>query len=161
MSKYGMDLDRLLGLLAAPFASLFLVLSLCAFVVRMPASTGVRIPMVRIHHNPDELTDCGGRSEFVRLTKGGRTWINDSETPADQLAPAVASLMENRAERVVHVIVDSDFSYGRFAEFLDKVARSTTGLHVVVISGEVRKAFEQSHAPCDFVYPANEFTTLR
>lgn len=69
--------------------------------------------------------------------------------------------MESRAERVVYVVVDSDFSYGRFAEFLDKISGATPDLHVVVISGEVRKAFEKSHDLCDFVYPANEFTALR
>ncbi|MGA2651163.1 MAG: hypothetical protein ABSF28_11600 [Terracidiphilus sp.] len=154
-----MDLNRMRGLLAAPVASLFLILALCIFGVRRPAATGISIPMVRIHHNPEEPTDCGGWAEFLRLTKDGKTWINESEIPADHVAPAVATLMESRAERVVYVVVDSELPYGRFAEFLDKVAGATSDLHVVVISGEVRRTFEKSHDMCDLTYSANEFTS--
>jgi len=137
--------------------SLFLVLSLCAFVVQRPQSVGFLIPMIRLHHNPLEPTDCGGRSEFVRLTKDGRTWINEIEVPSSSLAPAVAVLMENRAERVVYVVVDSDLTYGQFTEFVGKIEGATTDLHIVVVSGEILRAFKKSHDLCDFVYSANEF----
>jgi hypothetical protein len=73
------------------------------------------------------------------------------------LVPAIAELMENRAERVVYVVVDSELSYGQFASFLGKVKGATTNLHVVVVSGQVLKALQQGHDLCDFVYPASEF----
>lgn len=157
VSEYGMDLTRLRTLLAAPFARLFLLLSLCAFVVQRPPSTGFQIPVIRIHHNPQEPTDCGGRSEFIRLTRDGRTWINEDEVAPGRLAPAVSELMENRAERVVYVVVDSDLSYGEFANFQDKVSGATTDLHVVVVSGQILRAFQKSHDLCDFDYPPNTF----
>jgi hypothetical protein len=137
--------------------SLFLVLSLCAFVVQKPESAGFRIPMIRLHHDPHEPYDCGGRTEFVRLTKDGRTWINETEVPSNRLVQTVSSLMENRAELVVYVIVDSDLSYGQFAEFLGKVKGAKTDLHVVVVSGDILRAFEKRHDVCDFVYSRNEF----
>jgi biopolymer transport protein ExbD len=152
-----MDLNRLRGLLAAPLAGLFLLLILCTFAGQRPASTGFLVPMIRLHHNPEEPSDCGGRSEFVRLTKDGKNWINDTEVPPDRLVSTVSDLMENRAERVVYVVVDSDLSYGPFAEFLDKVAGSTTDLHVVLVSGQILRAFQSNHDLCDFVYPAEEF----
>jgi biopolymer transport protein ExbD len=152
-----MDLNRLLAILAAPFACLFLLLALYTFAVQKPASTGFRVPMIRLHHNPQEPTDCGGRTEFVRLTRDGKTWINEDEVAPDRLARTVSRLMENRAERVVYVVVDSDLSYGQFAGFLDKVEGSTTDLHVVVISGQILRAFQMNHDVCDFVYPATEF----
>jgi deoxyxylulose-5-phosphate synthase len=65
--------------------------------------------------------------------------------------------MENRAERIVYVVGDSDLSYGQFVEFLGKVKNATTDLHVVVVSGEILRAFEENHDLCDFVYPEKEF----
>jgi len=152
-----MDLNRLRALVAAPIASLFLILSLCAFVIQSPHSLGFRIPMIRIHHNPNEPYDCGGRPEFVRLTKDGRTRINNIEVSSSRLAPTISGLMESRAERFVFVIVDSDLSYGQFAEFLGKVKGSTADLHVVVLSGAILKALNENHDLCDLVYPGNEF----
>ena len=132
---------------------------------------GFRIPMIRIHHNPQEIS-CDGRFEFLRLTKDGRTWINEAEIPVEQLRQRIATLMEDRAERVVYVIVDSDLSYGQFTAFLDRVEGATDGLHVVVFSGEIRREFERPRAlvnpltrhelgqepseVCDFIYPENE-----
>jgi biopolymer transport protein ExbD len=135
-----MDPFRLRTLIAPAMASLFLVLSLCAFVVQRPASVGFRIPMVRIHHNPQEIS-CDGRFEFFRLTNDGKTWINSTEIPADQVRLKVADLMENRAERVVFVVVDSELSYGQVVEFLGKIEGATDDLHVIVISGEIRREF--------------------
>jgi biopolymer transport protein ExbD len=103
-----MDPFRLRSLIAPAMASLFLMLSLCAFMVQRPASVGFRIPMVRLHHDPLEPYDCDGRTEFLRLTKDGKTWINETEIPADQVRQRVATLMEDRAERVVYVVVDSE-----------------------------------------------------
>jgi biopolymer transport protein ExbD len=113
--------------------------------------------VIRLHHNPNEPTDCGGRVEFVKLTKDGRTWINDTEVSSNRLAPTISALMENRAERIVYVVGDSDLSYGQFVEFLGKVKNATTDLHVVVVSGEILRAFEENHDLCDFVYPEKEF----
>jgi biopolymer transport protein ExbD len=153
-----MVFDRLRTLLAPALASLFLILVLCAIGAHRPASVGFRIPIILIHHHPQEPTDCEGRAVFLRLTKDGRTWINDTELPESQLASEVAEVMENRAERVVYVVVDSELPYGQFAQFLDKIAGATTDLHLVVVSGEIRRAFEKNHDLCDFVYPGKEFT---
>jgi biopolymer transport protein ExbD len=159
VSKECMDLNRLRLLVAAPMASLFLVLSLCAFVLQQPRSVGIRIPMIRIHHKPMEMTDCGGNSVFLRMTKDGKTWMNSEELPADQLRQTVAKVMENRAERVVFVVVDSELTYSQFTGFWEKIAGATSDLHVIVVSGEVLREFKQNHDVCDFVISESEFTS--
>ena len=105
-----MDLNRLRSILAAPMAALFLILVLCIFAVRRPPSVGVRIPMVRIHRTYQNEFSCDGRFKFLRLTKDGITWINEAEIPVNQVRHRVAALMEDRAERVVYVVVDSELS---------------------------------------------------
>jgi biopolymer transport protein ExbD len=152
-----MDPFRFRVLIAPAMASLFLVLSLCAFVVQKPESVGIRIPMIRIHHDPHEPYDCGGRPVFVRLTRDGKSWINETEVTSNRLVPVVSALMENRAERVVYVVVDSDLSYGQFVTFLDRIKGATDDLHVVVVSGVILKAFKENHDLCDFIYPGNDF----
>jgi hypothetical protein len=82
--------------------------------------------------------------------------------------------MKSRAERVVYVIVDSELSYGQFAAFVDRIEGATDDLHVIVISGEIRREFTKDRIPvaplnpsnfmenpisvCDLVYPTDEFT---
>jgi biopolymer transport protein ExbD len=149
-----MNLNQVKLLAAPALASLLMILIVCALVDRHPASVGFFIPMIRLQHNPDEPTDCGGRAEFLRLTKDGRTWINDDEIPAGRIATNVAALIENRAERVVYVVVDSDLTFGQFAHFVDRIAGSTSDLHIVVVSGEVRRAFERDRDLCDLHYSA-------
>ena len=139
-----MNFNRLLSLLAVPFASLFLILTLCTMVVRRSPSAGFYMPIIRLHHHPDEPTDCGGRSEFLRLTKDGRTWINEAEIPHDKIASTLAEMMKNRVERIVFIEVDSDLPYGQFTELMDKASGSIEDLHVIVISGETRRTFETS-----------------
>lgn len=110
--------------------------------------------MVRIHHNPLAPYDCDGRTEFVRLTKDGKTWINADEIPAGQVRTRVAALMQDRAERIVYVMVDSDLSYGQFAGFLDKIEGATDDLHVVVVSGKIRREFEK---PMKLIPPGKDY----
>jgi biopolymer transport protein ExbD len=156
VSIYGMDFNRLFAIIAAPLTCLFLIPVLCTFAAQRPSSVGFRIPMIRLHHDPNQMT-CDGRPEFVRLTKDGRTRINETEVSSGRLAPTISGLMENRAERVVYVIADSDLSYGQFAELLGVVKGSTADLHVVVISGAILREFEERHNECDLVYPVGEF----
>lgn len=132
VSINGMDFNRLYAILAAPLTCLFLIPVLCTFAMQRPSSVGFRIPMIRLHHDPNQMT-CDGRPEFVRLARDGKTWINGTEVPSGKLASTISGLMESRAERVVYVIADSDLSYGQFAALLGKVKGSTADFHVVVI----------------------------
>ena len=156
-----MDLNRLYALIAAQLASLFLVLVLCTFEVRRPVSVGFRIPMLRIHRTAQDEFSCDDRSVFLRITRDGKTWINATEIPADQVRSTVATLMENRAERVVYVVVDSELSYGEFARFLDSVEGATEDLHVVVVSGEIRRQFEEKSNIGQSIESASDGTKSR
>ena len=152
-----MDLYRLRALLAAPLASLFLVLAVCGFVIQRPVSAGIYIPVIRNDPGSPQQQPCPNRSILLRLTKDGRAWINGTELSPSQIAPIVAEVTENRSKRDVYVLADSEVSYGQFAEFLGKIVGSTSDLHVGLISGDMRKLFEEYPVPCGFVFPANEF----
>jgi biopolymer transport protein ExbD len=155
-----MDPDRLRVLLAAPLASLFLVLSLCAFVVERPVSTGIDIPMIRIHRDPNRALDCGSRAIFMRLTADGKSWMNETEIPTNQIESTIAAKMENRAEKIVYVFVDSELSYGQFMWFTNKLSRAVPSLHLLVISGEVRREFVASRAKFGKAFDKGQFVKM-
>jgi hypothetical protein len=91
-----MDPFRLRSLIAPAMASLFLMLSLCAFMVRRPASTGIQIPMIRL---PEQSrNDCSdpNRIVYFRLAQDGTVWLSSTEIPTDRLTMIVEEVMENR-----------------------------------------------------------------
>jgi biopolymer transport protein ExbD len=155
-----MDADRLRVLLAAPLASLFLVLSLCAFVVQRPISAGIEIPIVRIHRDPNRNYTCDGRPLFMRLTKDGKSWINETEIPPNQIGPTVSIVMENRAKRVVYVVVDSELSYGQFVSFMNRMNSATPNLHLILISGAIRREFEASRNEFSKAFAKGQFANI-
>jgi len=167
-----MDLNTLQAMPSAGFASLFLILLPCAFLAPRPVAQGIRIPVVRIHHVPDRDYTCEkSRVIFPRLTKDGKTWINDSEIPGDRLDAKIAEIMEYRAERVAYVLADSEVSVQQFAGFVDGLKKAVPDLHIIVISGDVRRRLIQSReqyfrevdagrvpvgeplSECDFAFP--------
>jgi biopolymer transport protein ExbD len=153
-----MEINRLRALVAAPMASLLLVLSLCAFVVERSGSVGMRVPMIRI---PDKSkNDCSdpNRSVFLQLSQNGSYWINLTEIPSDRLTATVAYVMENRSERILYVVADPQVCYGQFTDFLDKIAGTKMVLPVALLTDQLRKEIEGSRgrAYCEIEWPENE-----
>jgi biopolymer transport protein ExbD len=149
-----MDAANLRLWLAAPFASLFLILVLC--VLCNFTSMGVKIPVVDVGPLHNDRT-CDGRFEFVRLREDGSLWINSQEIQRRQLRAQIRGTMLDRAERVVYVVPEPGISYGRFADIVTEIQNSTDELHVAVLSGSARNAFMSSnHTPCDLIWPQAE-----
>jgi biopolymer transport protein ExbD len=155
-----MDPFRLRSLIAPAMASLFLVLSLCAFVVQRPPSVGIHIPMTRVRAVP--FSDCfDDRDVFVRIDKDGSTWINQTRENPGKLGPVLAEIFQNRNEqRVVYVLPDPDVSFGEFADIYDKVASSTQDLHVGLITSQLTAQLEQCPlgSTCGFEWPDQRYS---
>ena len=159
MSNYGMGHDYLRGLVAPGLASLFLLLGLCAFVVQTPVSVGIRVPIMRTHHNPDEPFDCDGRLVVLRLTKNRSTWLNQTEIPDKLLEATVASLMRSRADRIAYMIVDRDLAFSEFVRFEDRITGATDSMHVVVLSDQaLNEPPGHKFDFCDLVDPPKDFS---
>jgi biopolymer transport protein ExbD len=139
-----MDPFYLRGLLAPVLASLFLVLSLCPFVVLTPVSTGMHLPMLKVRTVP--FKDCdfvSDRSIVVRLRKDGSTWINETPESSEKLGPTLTEIYENRVEKVIIMFSDPDVPFGEFASFYNTVASSTTGLHIVLVTRMLDEELQQ------------------
>ena len=131
VSNDGMDLNRLRLIVAPALASLFLILSLCAFVVQRPASEGMLLPMLKVR--PVPFKDCdfvSDRSIIAQLHKDGGTWINETRENPDKFGPTLTEIYGTREEREIYVFSEPDVSFGEFANFFNTVASSTSDLHI-------------------------------
>jgi biopolymer transport protein ExbD len=154
-----MDLNRLRALLAAPLAALFLILVLCIFGVQKPPSVGIRIPMVRFPDQPRNDCSDPNRIVFLRLAQDGTVWLNATAIPTDRLTTTIATVMENRSDRILYVVADPQVSYGQFVGFLDSIAKTKMVLHVALLTDQFRTVLEvnRSRAYCELEWPENEF----
>jgi len=142
-------------------ASLFLVLSLCAFVVQRPPSVGMHLllPQVRMvpHKDCDFLSD---RSIVVRLHKDGNIWINETQVIHERLGPILTEIYANRVEKFIYVVSDSDVSFGEFANSYNMVASSTDDLHIVLLTRQFDKEVLQctQRSECGLFWPGHGFS---
>jgi hypothetical protein len=148
---------QLMQMIAAPMASLFLTLSLCVAGIGSRTPAGIRFPLLRMRASHSGL--CGDdRVVVVSLRQGGDLKINQNRITWDALAPTIARIMQYRAERVIYVLPYSEISYTEFANLMDKVAGSTTDLHIALLSGNLRRTMkEHRFDTCDLDWPQSEF----
>jgi biopolymer transport protein ExbD len=146
---------------APSLATLFVLLTLCIFAVQSTPSTGIKIPILRLHHHKDQLT-CDGRWEFVQLLDDGTTKINEEQIREEDLASLVNNIMESRAERLIYMVPSPAIPYSRFVGTLSTLRKTVPDLHIGVLSGEVRDAYmkpglHRLYLPCDIEWPAGDF----
>ena len=142
-------------------ASLFLVLSLCAFVVQRPEPVGMQLPLPQVrmvpHRDCDFLSD---RSIVVRLHKEGNIWINETQVSHEKLGPILTEIYENSAEKFIYIISDSDISYGEFANLYSTIVSSTNDLHIVLRTRQFDKEVLQctQGSECGLFWPDHGFS---
>ncbi len=142
--------ENLRGILALPFAALFLILLLIVVAERQQSAVGVTVSLMNVRYRVHEYTDCGGTSEFARLTKDGKSWINSEEIPINRISSELNKIMENRAERVVYIVIDPEVQNDLSFDFIDKVTYSISDLHTVLLTPKNFDDYKNSpHDPND------------
>ena len=164
VSIYGMDPFHFRTLIAPAMASLFLVLSLCAFVMQGSEPVGVHVPMPRIQRHADWRECEDDMPIFVIIHKNGSVFIRQTQESPDDLAPTIALIMSNReTERAVYVMPDSDVPFSLVAEIYDKIPSLTENLHVFLVTEQIKSFAESNDVSemhvgiCDFEWPENGY----
>ena len=138
------------------FASLFLVLSLCALLVRTPKPTGLQIPMLRVRNpQPEKWLDCGEtRIIVVTLNSTGELKINQDAIGWNELSPRIGSIMKFRAEHSIYVRADPEVSYQQFAALTDRIAGSASNMQIGLLTNQLL-SIERYHleGPCSMEWP--------
>jgi biopolymer transport protein ExbD len=142
-----MDLIRLRALVAAPLASLLLVLLLCALAMRRPASAGINVLMTRVREIPSEncFSGLSDRDIVLRIKDDGNIWINETQEKREKIRSIMSRIYESRAERIAYLLVDPRVSYEEFAEVYSLAASSTPDLHIGLLTRQIRDQVE--HCP--------------
>ena len=152
--------NQLAQLMAAPLASLFLVLTLCAFALGSNKSAGFRLPLLRVHQpQPGLWRDCGdSRVIFVSLLGTGELQINQDTITWDQLAPRIGHIMKFRAQPSIYVLADPEVSYQQFATLIDRITGSTSNIQIGLVSAGLLSSLKsQYRGPCSLDWPAYTF----
>jgi len=145
-------------------ASLFLVLTLCAFVVQRPPSMGMHLQMPRVqrHANWRECED--DMPIFVILHKDGKVFIRQIQVNPSDLAITIANIMSAReSERAVYVMPDPDVPFSQLADNVDKIPSLTTDIHVFLVTERIKRLLEFNDiydmhwGICDFEWPENGY----
>lgn len=137
VSKQCMDVDRLHGLFAAPLASLFLILSLCAFVLQRPVSMGMHVPIPQVRTVPIE--DChADRYIAVQIQKDASTKIGETSVSLDELHTQLGDIYANRKEKLLLLVADPEIPYGDFAAIYNLIKKSTTDLTIELFTPRLR-----------------------
>jgi len=125
-------------------ASLFMVLSLCAFVVQRPESVGMMVPLVQVRAIPHKGCDfVSDRSIVAQLHKDRSYWINETHLSHEKLGPIITEIYETRAERVIYIRSDPDVSYGEFANLYNTVDSSISNMHIVLMTPQMQSLIQQ------------------
>ncbi len=137
-----MDLYRLRTMLAPVLASLFLILSLCAFVVQRPASAGVMVPVVQLPTQPQPQYVCNHLSGVLWLNKNGEMGINGYAHPAAAMTSKIEEVWEYRVNPI-YVVADSRVSYGQFVNFMALITEAAPKKNrIILLSGDLLKEVE-------------------
>jgi biopolymer transport protein ExbD len=143
-----MNASQLRFWVAAPMAGLFLVLGLCAFIVREPqASTGLPMPIPRIRSHSSNYVCEDDRQIVVRITEDGRLWINQTGMTPVELKTALKRINEYRSEHVAYLIAAPSTPYQKFADTFNVIRSSVTGMHVILITPRLQRYFEAIPRP--------------
>jgi biopolymer transport protein ExbD len=156
-----MHLDPLRSLVAPAFASLFLILFVCAFVVQRPASVGIEVPVLRVRAIP--IKDCADvlsdRDVVIRIQNDGSTWINETKLNPNVLRETLAKIYEYRQEKFVYMLVDREVPYSQFARIWGQAASSTPGLHIGLLTRQFTNQMKECslESGCTEVWPKEPF----
>ena len=104
-----------------PMVDVMLVMIIIFMVITPMLSKGVSVDMVKTK-NPIPM-QAADKSDAVicAVTRDGKTYLNTTQMPADQLAPKVKDLLANRLDKMVFVKSDSRARYKKVVEVVDNL----------------------------------------
>src|SRR5574340_207338 len=107
-----------------PMVDVMLVLLIIFMVVTPMLSKGVSVDLWKAK-NPIPM-QAADKSDavVVAVTKDGKTYLNTTQLPADQLPPKVKDMLSNRLDKSVFVKCDSRARYEKVVEVVDNLRAS-------------------------------------
>jgi biopolymer transport protein ExbD len=138
-----MDFNRLQSLIAAPLASLFVILCLCWFGMHRPEpAVGINVPTPKMRQHSAGYGCEDDRWLVVWLRGGGKIQINETPMERERLGPTIRLIFENRVSRVAYLMADPGVNVAEAAWALDRIESAIPGMHVVLMTPGFKKLAE-------------------
>ena len=104
-----------------PMVDVMLVLLIIFMVITPMLSKGVSVDLV-MTKNPIPM-QAADKSDaiVVAVTRDGKTYLNTTQLPPDQLPPKVKDLLTNKLDKTVFVKADSRARYERVVDVVDNL----------------------------------------
>jgi biopolymer transport protein ExbD len=104
-----------------PMVDVMLVMLIIFMVITPMLSKGVSVELVKTEH-PISMQAADKSDAIVcAVTRDGKTFLNTTQMPAEDLPPKVKDLLTNRLDKTVFVKADARAKYERVVEVVDNL----------------------------------------
>jgi biopolymer transport protein ExbD/biopolymer transport protein TolR len=104
-----------------PMVDVMLVLLIIFMVITPMLNKGIPVDMVKTK-NPIAM-QAADKSDavMVAVTRDGKVYLGPDQMPAEDLAPKVKDLLQNRLDKTVFLRSDARASYGKVVDVVDNL----------------------------------------
>src|SRR5215472_9761743 len=104
-----------------PMVDVMLVLLIIFMVITPMLSKGVSVDMAKVK-NPIAMQAADKSDAItVAVTKDGKTYLNTTQMPAEDLPPKVKDLLTNRLDKTVFIRADQRARYEKVVDVVDNL----------------------------------------
>ena len=104
-----------------PMVDVMLVLLIIFMVITPMLSKGVSVDMAKVR-NPIPMQAADKSDAItVAVTKDGKTYLNTTQMPAEDLPPKVKDLLTNRLDKTVFIRADQRARYEKVVDVVDNL----------------------------------------
>ena len=104
-----------------PMVDVMLVLLIIFMVITPMLTKGIQVNMVKTK-NPIAM-QAADKSDaiLIAVTKDGRSYLNNTQMPPEDLAPKVKDLLTNRIDKTVFIRADQRAKYEKVVDVVDNL----------------------------------------
>jgi biopolymer transport protein ExbD len=104
-----------------PMVDVMLVLLIIFMVITPMLTKGIQVNMVKTK-NPIAM-QAADKSDaiLIAVTKDGRSYLNNTQMPPEDLAPKVKDLLTNRLDKTVFIRADQRAKYEKVVDVVDNL----------------------------------------
>jgi biopolymer transport protein ExbD len=126
---------QLSQLMAAPLASIFLILSLCAFRIKPQHTSGEQIFLTHSIREYSGFNDCEDNHRIVvRLETNHNFSINGYRSPLARLPTVLSQVLQYSQNSYIWLLSDADVSMTEFANSLNAIHSASSTAHIFLMT---------------------------
>jgi len=120
-TKQPKSMEAVADINVTPMVDVMLVLLIIFMVITPMLSKGVSVDLAKTH-NPIPM-QAADKSDaiIVAVTRDGKTYLNTTQMPADDLPPKVKDLLTNRLDKTVFIKADARSRYEKVVDVVDNL----------------------------------------